>query len=85
MPKIGHRERVLAFTLDAEATGGAQPSPPNSDSKEYEPPEGYILISHEEITLVDRGNATASTGTAPAGYRIITTDAIEGSMKASAE
>ena len=47
---------------------------PTNDSahREYEPPEGYILINYKEIEEVKRGNATANIGTAPAGYRIIT-------------
>ena len=84
MPEIGHRETVTAFTLDAEARGGLSPKD-DSDHKEYEPPEGYILINHKEIKKVDRGVATASTGTAPAGYRIISTDDIQGSFDAHAE
>lgn len=84
MPDIGHREIVLAFTLDAEAKGGLFPTS-DSDRKEYEPPEGYILISHEEIELVNRGDATASTGTAPAGYRIISTDEIQGALETRVE
>jgi hypothetical protein len=84
MPEIGQRETVNAFTLDAEARGGARPTT-DRDSKEYEPPEGYILISHKEIEEVNRGNATASTGTAPAGYRIIKTDDIAGNLDSHAE
>ncbi|WP_108490784.1 hypothetical protein [Bacillus velezensis] len=84
MPEIGHRETVTAFTLDAEARGGAQPTT-DRDSKEYEPPEGYILINHKEITEVNRGIATASTGTAPAGYRIINTEDIRGNLEAHVE
>lgn len=84
MPEIGHRETVTAFTLDAEARGGPRPTT-DRDSKEYEPPEGYILINHREIEEVNRGNARASTGNAPAGYRIIKTDDIAGSLDAHAE
>ncbi|RAS89612.1 hypothetical protein A3863_10350 [Priestia endophytica] len=84
MPEVGHRETVNAFTLDAEARGGIHPTTAR-DNKEYEPPEGYILINHREIREVSRGNATASTGTAPAGYRIINTDDIEGDFDSHTE
>ncbi|WP_209369630.1 hypothetical protein [Priestia megaterium] len=85
MPEIGHRETIRnAFTLDAEARGGARPTTAR-DSKQYEPPEGYILISHQEVELINRGNATASTGTAPAGYRIINTNDISGNFDSHAE
>lgn len=84
MPNIGHRETVTAFTLDAEARGGANPTT-DSDSKEYEPPAGYIIINFKENRQVDRGDATASIGTAPAGHRIINTDDISGSLNSHVE
>ena len=83
-PKIGYRETVQAFTVEARANGGVSPTS-DRQQREYEPPEGYIIIDYKSHTLVKRGNSTYNEGTQPSGYRIINTDDIKGSLDAKVE
>lgn len=86
MPTIGERRTIKnAFTVEAHASGGMDPTTDNPPPEEYFPDDGWVIIDYKTHEETRRGDATFNVGYKPAGYRIINTDDIEGRFKGRVE